>query len=83
MSLLSIVAVFFIVWWLVFFAVLPWGIASDHEGRELTLGQERGAPDAPMLGRKVLITSVIAAAITAGIYVAIAIYGWSLEDLIL
>lgn len=83
MGLISVIAIYFIVWWLVFFAVLPFGIASDHEGREVTLGQERGAPDAPMLGRKALITSLIAAAITGGIYVAFAVYGWSLEDLIL
>lgn len=83
MNVLSLVAVFFIVWWLVFFAVLPWGVPNDHEGREVTLGQERGAPDMPMLGRKVLITSLIAAVITGGVYVAFAVFGFTMEDLIL
>ena len=83
MSVISVVAIYFIVWWLVFFAVLPFGVASHHEGREVTMGQEHGAPDLPMLGRKALITSLIAALITGAIYVAFAVYGFTLEDLIL
>jgi predicted secreted protein len=83
MNLLSVVAVYFIVWWLVFFAVLPFGVRSHHEGREVTMGQDRGAPDMPMLGRKAAITSLIAAILTGGVYVAFAVYGFTLEDLIL
>jgi predicted secreted protein len=83
MSFISVIAVYFIIWWLVFFAVLPWGVRSHHEDREVTMGQEYGAPDVPMLGRKVVITSLIAALITGGVYLAFAVYGFTLEDLIL
>lgn len=83
MSLISVVAIYFVIWWLVFFAVLPFGVRSHHEGREVTMGQEHGAPDVPMLGRKIVITSLIAALITGGVYVAFAFYGFTLEDLIL
>ena len=83
MSLVSLAAVYFIIWWLVFFAVLPFGVRSHHEGREVTMGQEHGAPDLPMLGRKIVITSLIAALIAAAVYVACAVYGFSLDDLIL
>lgn len=48
-------------WWLVFFAVLPFGVKarweSDDDG---VRGAEPGAPSAPMLKKKLLQTSLIA-----------------------
>lgn len=82
MSLFSSIAIYFIIWWLVLFAVLPIGVRSQHEDGEVTLGTDHGAPVRPMLVRKALITSLIAAIIFAGVYVAIAVYGLTLEDLI-
>ena len=81
MSLLAVAATYFIVWWLVFFAVLPFGVRGQHETGEVTLGTEHGAPEAPMLLRKVVATSLIAALIAGAIYVAVAVYGLGLEDL--
>lgn len=83
MSLFSGIAIYFIIWWLVLFAVLPIGVRSQHEDGEITLGTDHGAPVRPMLIRKALITSLIAAIIFAGVYVAIAVYGLTLEDLII
>ena len=83
MSLFSGIAIYFIIWWLVLFAVLPIGVRSQHEDGEITLGTDHGAPVRPMLIRKALITSVIAAIIFAGVYVAIVVYGLTLEDLII
>ena len=83
MSPLAVAATYFIVWWLVLFAVLPFGVRGQHEVGEVTLGTERGAPEAPLLLRKILATSLIAAAATAAIYVAVAVYGFSLEDLMI
>lgn len=83
MSLFSGIAIYFIIWWLVLFAVLPVGVRSQHEDGEITLGTDHGAPVRPMLIRKALITSLIAAIIFAGVYVAIAVYGLTLEDLII
>ncbi len=82
MSVLAVAATYFIVWWLALFAVLPFGVRGQHETGEVTLGTERGAPEAPMLLRKFVATSLIAALVTAAIYVAVAVYGLGLEDLI-
>lgn len=82
MSLITAVAIYFIVWWLVLFAVLPIGVRSQREDGEITLGTDHGAPVRPLLVRKAIITSAISAAIFAGIYVAFAVYGFTLEDLI-
>jgi predicted secreted protein len=83
MSLFSGIAIYFIIWWLVLFAVLPIGVRSQHEEGDITLGTDHGAPVRPMLIRKALITSLIAAIIFAGVYVAVAVYGLTLEDLII
>lgn len=82
MSPVSAAAVFFIIWWLVLFAVLPIGVQSQIEADDVTLGTERGAPHQPRLGRKLLITTAIAAVVFAVVYVAMAVYGLSLEDLV-
>jgi len=70
-SVLSVLAVYFIIWWVTLFAVLPWGVRSQAEAADVTPGTDPGAPTRPLLLRKMLITTLIAAAITAGlIYLA-------------
>lgn len=82
MSLISAAAVFFIIWWLVLFTILPLGVQSQMEADEVTLGTDPGAPHRPRLGRKLLITTAISALVFAAVYLALAVYGLSLEDLI-
>ncbi len=55
------IAVYFILWWLLLFTVLPWRIKSQHEGDEVIKGTEPGAPVDPQLKRKAIITTIIAA----------------------
>jgi predicted secreted protein len=66
------VAIFFLIWWVVLFAVLPWGIRSQHEGDEVIPGTDPGAPIVPRLGRKLAWTTVIAGAIFAACYIVYA-----------
>jgi len=49
-------ATFLIVWWLVLFAVLPWGVKPAQRPQ---IGTEHGAPENPNLWRKALITTLI------------------------
>jgi predicted secreted protein len=66
MQIGSLIAVYFVVWWLTFVAVLPIGSHSHHEtGAEIVAGSDPGAPVAPRLITKALITTVLAAALTA------------------
>jgi predicted secreted protein len=58
-------AIYFVVWWITLFAVLPLGVRSQEEGGEITQGTEPGAPVAPMMLKKVLITSVVALPLSA------------------
>ena len=61
-------AIFFLIWWVVLFAVLPWGTKSQHEGDEIAPGTDPGAPSKARIGRKLLWTTMIAAAIYALCY---------------
>jgi predicted secreted protein len=61
------VAIYFIVWWLVLFAVLPFGIRSQAESGDVVPGTDPGAPAVPRLARKLLWTTVTATLIFAGV----------------
>ncbi|MGE0254010.1 MAG: DUF1467 family protein [Alphaproteobacteria bacterium] len=68
MAPVSAITVFIVLWWLVFFAVLPWGIQRDDAPRT---GNDPGAPLRPRLLRKALLTTAIAAVLFAIVYVVI------------
>ena len=71
MSLASALAVYFIIWWLVLFLVLPFGIRNAHEtGEAVEEGNEPGAPVNPRLALKAAITTVLATVVFAAFYLA-------------
>ena len=76
MNLVGALALYFVIWWITLFAVLPFGIRSQHETGDVTAGTEPGAPVLPGLLKKAAITSVIAAVIFAGVY-----YVWMTYDI--
>jgi predicted secreted protein len=59
------IAVYFVVWWTVLFAVLPWGIQTDEATGQI------GAPMAPMLKKKAIATTVVSSLIWLAIYLTI------------
>jgi predicted secreted protein len=61
MSLATAIAIYFIIWWVVLFAVLPWGVRSQHEDGAITPGTDPGAPTIPQLRRKLVWTTIVAA----------------------
>ena len=77
MTLTTALAIYFLVWWLTLFAVLPFGIRSQHE-EETTPGTDPGAPVLPRIVSKLIWTTLVSAAIFAGLYV---VYAYRLVDL--
>jgi len=63
-------AIFFLIWWVVLFAVLPWGVRSQHEGGEVAPGTDPGAPAIPNLWRKLVWTTLVSGVIFAACYAA-------------
>jgi predicted secreted protein len=68
MPVATALAIFFLIWWVVLFAVLPWGIKSQHEGEDIAPGTDPGAPTKARVGWKLLWTTVVAMAIYAICY---------------
>ena len=52
------ILVYVIIWWLVLFMVLPWGVRVPDDPE---LGHATSAPERPMLWRKAAITTALAA----------------------
>jgi predicted secreted protein len=55
----SAFAIYFVVWWITLFAVLPFGIHSQQESGQVSMGTDPGAPVLARMGRKLLITTLI------------------------
>ncbi|MCW2247571.1 putative secreted protein [Azospirillum fermentarium] len=60
MGLVSGIAVYVVVWWVVLFAVLPWGVRAEEAPEP---GTDRGAPRRPHILLKFAVTTVIAAVV--------------------
>ncbi|MGJ8528239.1 DUF1467 family protein [Maritalea sp.] len=61
MDLLSSIALYFVLWWLCLFIMLPIGVRAAHEdGQSVEVGHDPGAPTKPKLKLKMLLTTVLA-----------------------
>jgi predicted secreted protein len=65
MSIVTSIAVYFVIWWIVLFAVLPWGVKVPENPEP---GHATSAPEKPMLVRKALWTTLIAAIVWLGFF---------------
>ncbi len=63
----TVIAIYVVVWWLILFMVLPFGVRPPTDA-EMEPGQEPGAPVKPMMWRKIAVTSVIAAVVCVIFY---------------
>ena len=81
MLVTTALAIFFLIWWVVLFTVLPWDISSQHESGEIVPGTDPGAPAIPALGRKLLWTTAVSGVIFAGCYLVYVRHLVTLQDL--
>ena len=62
MNPVGMLIIYILWWWAAFFVVLPWGIKSRWEAEDDGVrGADPGAPTGPMLKKKILQTTGIAA----------------------
>ena len=69
MGITGSIIIYVMIWWIIFFSVLPIGIQSKKEAfKEKIGGADPGAPINPGIGKKFLITTFITTIIFAVIY---------------
>ena len=69
MGITGSIIVFVLIWWIIFFSVLPVGIQSNKEEfKERIEGADPGAPKNPKIAKKFLITTIITSIIFIVIY---------------
>jgi predicted secreted protein len=59
------IAVYVCIWWVVIFAVLPWGVRPQQAPRP---GFDPGAPENPALWKRFVATTLISALLWLGYY---------------
>lgn len=65
MTLATGIMVYIVLWWLVLFTVLPWGVRPAENPQA---GHEIGAPEKPRLLLKFAVTTVVAGVIFGALY---------------
>lgn len=63
------IAIYFLIWWVTLFAVLPWGVRNQEESGEVTPGTDPGAPAIHRVWIKLVWTTVVASVIFAILFV--------------
>ena len=58
MAITTAIAIYFLIWWIVLFAVLPWGVRAQDE--DSPPGTDPGAPRVPRLRAKLIWTTIVA-----------------------
>lgn len=56
-------ALYFVIWWILLFAILPFGVRSQEESGEVVAGSEPGAPSVHGLQEKAIWTSLVASVV--------------------
>jgi len=80
MAITTAIAIYFLIWWIALFAVLPWGVRAQDTA-DAAPGTDPGAPAVPRLLAKLIWTTVVATVIWAACAVVYT-KGWvTLDDL--
>lgn len=79
MNLWTGIAVYIVIWWVVIFMVLPWGVRPVGAD-DIAKGHASSAPRQPRILTKMAITSVVAALVWVGLYFLIESGALSLRE---
>ena len=60
MSTSTLIAIYFLIWWVTLFAILPWGVRNQEESGEVIPGTDPGAPAMHRVWQKLGWTTAVA-----------------------
>jgi len=80
-SLTTAIAIYFLIWWVTLFAVLPFGVRPQHEG-DMAPGTDPGAPVVPRILMKLVWNTLVSGVIFGLCYVVYVNRLVTLDDLV-
>ncbi|CAN7400761.1 DUF1467 family protein [Rhizobium sp. LjRoot30] len=81
MQLFSIFAVYFIVWWITLFAILPIGLRTQAEDDHVVPGTVESAPTRFQAKKVLLLTTLVSAVLYGTWYLCSVYLGFGLDSL--
>jgi predicted secreted protein len=81
MAWFTMVAIYFVLWWLVLFAVMPFGVRTQHDEGVVVPGTVASAPSRPHFAKAALRTTIVSGILFAGFYWLVAVKGYGFADI--
>lgn len=81
MSVMSAMAIYFIIWWTSLFAMLPFGLRTQAEDNHIVRGTVASAPARPRIWLAFLRTTVVATIIFGLFWFVTQKLGFGLDDI--
>ena len=69
MSITGSLIIFVLIWWIIFFSLLP--IDVDRKHKEMVEGADKGSPEDPKIIKKIIYTTIITSIIFIGIFMLV------------
>ena len=69
MSITGSLVIFVLIWWIIFFSLLP--IDVDRKHKEIVEGVDKGSPENPRIIKKIFYTTIITSIIFVGIFMLV------------
>jgi predicted secreted protein len=81
MAWFTAAAIYFVLWWVVLFAVMPFGVRTQHDEGTTVPGTVASAPSRPHFFKAAIRTTLVSAVLFAGFYYLYGLKGYSFADL--
>ena len=69
MSITGSLIIFVLIWWIIFFSLLP--IDVDRKHKEMVEGADKGSPENPKIIKKIIYTTIITSIIFIGLFMLV------------
>jgi predicted secreted protein len=81
MAWVTAIAIYFVVWWIVLFAVMPFGVRTQTDDGQIEPGTPGSAPVKPHFGKAALRSTIASSILFAGFYWLVAVQGFGFADI--
>ncbi|MGL4406168.1 MAG: DUF1467 family protein [Notoacmeibacter sp.] len=81
MAIGTAIAIYFVVWWIVLFAVLPFGMRAQEEDQAVIAGTPASAPTRSHFGKAAWRTTLVSAVLFGIFYFMFVTLGFTFADL--